>query len=299
MSLSPPPSASAALTSRDDRILLSTRILCAIIIPVLVVAFINLYFFPQLSGQRFSFAVHPDLQAVYVGSGYLGGAYLFLRALIGRRWHRVATGFPAVTAFTVTMLLVTLVSWGHFDLRHFAFQLWLVLYVITPVLVPLVWIRNRVTDPRTPEPDDVVVPTPVRRVVRALGCGLLVVAVVGFLFPQVLIASWAWALTPLAARLLTGWGMLLAVGNLVIAGESRWSGWRVAMESIALWHVLFLAGAVVYRNEFATGGLVNWFVLSAVAVLLLMAALYVGLEVRRRQLAALPQLQREDAKAAR
>ncbi len=275
--------------TRDDRIFASTRVIAAIIVPILVLAFLILYFTPQLSGQRFAFRIPSNLQAVYVGAGYLGGAYLFLHALLGRRWHRVAAGFPAIATFTVSMLLATVAQWGQFDLWRFAFQLWLVLYIVTPVLVPWIWLHNRVTDPGTPEPGDVVVPEAVRWAVRVLGLALIAVAVVGFVFPHVLIAFWPWALTPLSARLLAGWGALIGVGNVVIAGDSRWSAWRVGVESIALWHALFLAGAIVYRRDFTTGGLLNWYVLSVIGILLLITALYVGLEARRRQTAALPQ----------
>lgn len=281
---------------QDDRIFPSTRIISAVIVPILALAFVILYFFPQLSPQRFAFPVQPDLQALYIGAGYIGGAYLFLHAVFGRRphtgtgWHRVAAGFPAVTTFTVSMLLATIVHWSRFDLRRFPFQLWLVLYIVTPMLVPWMWLRNRVTDPGTPEPDDVIVPTRVRSAVRALGIGLTAFSVLSFIFPQLLIAWWPWNLTAFSARLLAGWGALIGVGNLAIAGDPRWSAWRVGVESIALWHLLFLIGAVFYRQEFNGGSLVNWYLLSVVAVLILMAALYVSMEAQRRQRTALPQV---------
>lgn len=264
---------------RDDRIYLSTRIIAAIIIPILGLAFVILYFFPQLSGERFAFRVAPDVMGVYIGSGYLGGAYLFAHALFGRRWHRVSAGFPAVTTFTISMLLATVLHWEHFDIHHFAFQLWLVLYIVTPVLVPWMWLNNRATDPGTPEPDDLVVPMPIRWVSLASGIGLTAFSAVCFLFPQLLIAVWPWRLTLLSARLLAGWGALIGVGNLALVADARWSAWKVAGESIWLWHALFLIGAVFYQRDFTNGSLFNWYGVSVIAFLIASAVLYVYMEV--------------------
>jgi hypothetical protein len=64
---------SAITTSKhDDRILPVTRIVSAIIVPFLVLAFLILYFYPDESGQRFAWAIYPRIQAMYVGAGYLG-----------------------------------------------------------------------------------------------------------------------------------------------------------------------------------------------------------------------------------
>jgi hypothetical protein len=84
-----------------------------------------------------------------MGAGYLGGSYLFLRALVGRRWHRVAAGFPAIAGFTVAMLLATILHWSRFDFSRLPAQLWLILYVVTPILVLWMWLRNRPADPHS------------------------------------------------------------------------------------------------------------------------------------------------------
>jgi hypothetical protein len=143
---------------------------------------------------------------------------------------------------------------------------------VTPFLVPWMWWRNRVTDLGVPEPGDRIVPPAARRALRGLGWLLAAFAAVGFLRPDLLAAIWVWRLTPLTARVLSGWFALLATGGIVIGRESRWSAWRVGMTSIGLWHVLVLVGAAVHRGDF-TGGLINWYTASVALVLLGMAAL--------------------------
>jgi hypothetical protein len=271
--VSPPPT---------DRILALTRAVAAAVIPFLWLAFVILFFLPEETGQRFAWEINPPLQAMYMGAGYLGGSLLFVHTVFGRRWHRVAAGFPAVTTFTIAMLLLTVMHWDIFDPGQLGFQLWLVLYVVTPFLVPWLWWRNRVADPGTPEADDVTVPRPARLALGALGVALLLYALITFALPELAAAVWPWSLTPLAARVLSGWLALLGVGGLVISRESRWSGWRVGLQAIGLWHALFLVAAVLRREDFTGGQLVNWYVLSVVVVLAGMGWLYATMERRRR-----------------
>jgi hypothetical protein len=181
------------------------------------------------------------------------------------------------------MLLATLLHWSRFDLGHFPFQLWLALYLITPFLVPWVWLHNRGADSGAPEAREVFVPAAVRWAAGLVGAGMLVIAIAGFVFPPVLIAVWPWPLTPLLARVLAGWGALIGVGNLAVAGERRWSAWRVSVESIGLWHLLFLVGAIFHAQDFTQGRFFNWYILSVAAVLIAMAALYLAMELRRRR----------------
>lgn len=272
------------VTNRDDRILPVTRVIAALVIPFLVLAFLILYFFPQSSGERFAWQITPNIMAVYIGAGYLGGAYLFLRALIGKRWHHVSSGLPAITAFTWAMLLATILHWSRFDIRHFPFQLWLILYVVTPFLVPWLWWHNRSTDSGAPDERDAVVPAAVRQVVRWLGAAMVAVGVAGFIWPSLLINAWPWALTPLLARVVAGWGFLIGVGNLMISAQARWSSWRVAVGSIASWHVLYMIGSVIHRQDFIGGQWFNWLNLSLLAMLVLVGLLYLRMENKTREI---------------
>jgi hypothetical protein len=138
----------------SDRTYPLTRIVAAIVVPFLVLAFAILCFYPDQSGDHFAWAIKPHMMAMFIGAGYIGGAYLFVRTALGSPWHRVAPGFLPVTAFTLSILVATVLHWARFDLRHFPFQLWLILYVVTPFLVPYLWMRNRVEDTGAPEEGD-------------------------------------------------------------------------------------------------------------------------------------------------
>ena len=85
----------------------------------------------------------------------------------------------------------------------------------------------------------------------------------------------------MTARLLAGWGALLGVGNLYIAGENRWSAWQTGVESIGIWHILFLIGAYFHREDFIGGSFLNWYVVSAIIISIVMLTLYASMEAKR------------------
>jgi hypothetical protein len=276
--------ASHVLTGvRDDRILPATRIVLCAVVPFLVLAFLILYFHPEQSGERFAWAIKPPMTAVFIGAGYLGGAYQFVRLIVGRRWHRYAIAFPPVSAFTVAMLGATIVHWDRFDLRHFPFQLWLGLYVVTPFLVTGLWLANRRTDPGTAEAGDPVVPAGVRTTFGTLGVIVLAGAIAAFIAPRLAVEIWAWPLTPLTARVIAGWFALMGVGAVALACEPRWSAIRVALQSFVVWHGLVLAGAFRHREDFGARGLANGYVVVTVIGLTGMVALYIAMERRARR----------------
>lgn len=266
---------------QDDRIMPLTRIVLVIVVPFLLLAFLILYLFPDRSGERFAWEIKPHMTALFIGSGYLAGAYMFLFAIFGKRWHVVKAAFPAVTFFTVAMLLATVLHWDRFNINHFPFQLWLVLYVVTPFLVPYIWIRNRASDTGVPGANDVPVPFLAKLAFVASGITGLILAFVMFISPQTMIAIWPWALTPLTARVLGGWFGLLGIGGLVASQDPRWSAWRVPLQSITLWGILIVIAALMNPEDFPDG-LWNPFTLGTAVVVVTLIAFQVGMELRGR-----------------
>lgn len=103
------------------------------------------------------------------------------------------------------MLGVTVLHWGRSDIHHLPFQLSLILYVVTPLLIPTPWIVNRRHDPARSGPGAIIVPAPARGLMGLIGAVLMASAPWMFLFPQDSVALWAWKLTPLTARVMAGW----------------------------------------------------------------------------------------------
>ena len=66
--------------SAEDRVLVSTRVVSAAIVPFLLLAFAVLVPWPTDTKRLFAWAIKPTMSAMILGSVYLGGAYFFVRA---------------------------------------------------------------------------------------------------------------------------------------------------------------------------------------------------------------------------
>jgi len=267
---------------KNDAIFPITRVVAAVIVPFLWLAFLILFFYPDVTGVRFAWPIKPHMTSLYMGAGYLGGSWLFVNTLFGKRWHRVQGGFPPVTAFTWFMLIATLMHWDRFSHGRLGFDLWLILYLVTPILVPALWFYNRRTDPGTPEESDVMVADWAMWLLRIVGAVGLLFAIAGFLYPPFIIRVWPWVLTPLTGRIMAGWIALLGVGALTMAADLRWTTWRVPFESILIWHVLVLVGVLTQEPDF-TMGVLNWYTALIVLMLAGIVFLYVMMESKRRR----------------
>ena len=291
---------------RDDRIFPEVRAIGALIVAVLIVAFIILYFMPEEVGKGglFSWKITPTMTPLLMGAGYISGGWFFFRLVFDKKWHHVGWGFLAITAFVWFMGLATLLHLDKFVPRDTAsFWAWMILYIITPFLIPFLWWRNRQTDPGTPDPDDVVVPTWVRQFATVAGAILLLVAVAVFLGADWVAANnpkvpalapngqdlWPWTTTPLTARVLAGWFALPGIVGLALARDSRWSAWRIMIEAQMVALVLILVGAARAWGEFHVASnplAVIGFIAGLAALLGGAVTLYGVMEMQRRRQAA-------------
>jgi len=264
----------------DDRILPITRIVAIIVIPFLWLAFLILFFFPDTTGERFAWLIKPHLTSLYIGAGYLGGSWLFIQAVFNKHWHRIKGGFLPITTFTWFMLIATILHWDRFSHGTLSFTLWLVLYAITPFLVPVIWILNRKADSGQPEESDLLIPTAILWAPRLIAFTGLVSAALGIFHPDTLISIWPWALTPLTARIMSGWIALLGMGGLTMSTDRRWSAWKVPLQSILIWHLFVLAAFGLKSGDF-TISIINWFTLSIGAMVFAILAYYFYMENKR------------------
>ena len=265
---------------KNDRILPLTRWVAVIVVPFLWLAFLILYFFPDSTGERFAWAIKPHMTSIYIGAGYLGGSWLFINAIFGKRWHRIQGGFWPVTTFTWFMLIATIVYWGRFIHANLGFILWLILYIVTPFLVPGLWFLNRKTDSGELEEEDLRISPLILWILRFGGLGVLIFVTTGVVNSAFMVRVWPWALSPLTALVMCGWIALLGVGALAMSFEPRWSGWKVPLVSILIWHVLVLLGALRNQADFKNG-VVNWYTLSILFMIGGILIFYALAELRR------------------
>ncbi len=267
--------------SRDDSVLPVTRWVARIIVPILALAFIILYSLPHRTTDYFAWTINPTMTPMMMGAGYLAGAYFFLRAATARRWHHVALGLPAVSAFVWFMGIATILHYDRFNHSHPAFIAWLILYAVTPFLIPALWWLNRKRDPGVSDTPEKQLSMPVRGVMALIGLINLGNAFLMLLWPAAYIPIWPWQLTPLTARVVAGWFALPGVVALGVAADSRWSAARITLQSQIFGIILILLGVARAWAEFDTAKVATWAFVGGLTVLLLVVVWLYGYMERR------------------
>ena len=275
--------AQKGISIRDDRVLFVTRAIAALVVPILVVAFGMLYFFPDNSGELFAWPIRPQMSAMMLGGTYLGGAYFFGRVIAAKRWHMVMLGWLPVSAFAGFLGIATLLHWDKFNQGHPSFILWAMLYLGLPVLLPLIWLRNRRTDPGRLAADDLQTPARLRTGLRLLGGLLTGVSLLLLAVPDVMIPTWPWTISALTARVMGAMFVLPGLVGLGIAADGRWSAARIIIEAQVFAIVLILGAALFSRSDFDWSQPVAWlFVGGMLAVGVFLVSVYVSMQRRVR-----------------
>ncbi len=272
------------VTSRtDDRILPVTRVVAALIVPFLVVAFAILYLLPDATDRLFAWTIMPRMSALLMGAGYVSGVYFFIRVVRAPRWHWVAQAFLPLTLFVCWLELATILHWDRFHHGHIAFVAWTAIYTLTPFILPALWLRNRTADPRTPDPGDVLVPRPLRGLMGLVGAVELALALIMFVLPSRVIDLWPWMLTPPTARTVSGWFALHGAIGLALAQEPRWSGMRIVLHTQMIGLTLILVAVARAWSDFNSTSPLTWvFVVGTSAWLVVLVAIHITLDARRR-----------------
>lgn len=262
--------------ARPDLVRPELRSIGIFILAVLITASVLLYVFPVEAGRTsdsflqpgaFAWPVKPEMTAMFMGSCYGAGAYFFHRVSFGGSWHAVAAYFPGIAVFAWLMAISTFLHWDRFNHGHVAFFAWLSLYVTTPLLVPLLYLRNRAADPGSANVADAVVARPLRALIGIGGAALLVIAVVMYVAPSIAIELAPWKLTPLTSRVIAAFLSASGTAALLLSRDPRWSAWQVFVRSAVFASALLLIAALRAWAEFDSSNALAYGFLAATGAL--------------------------------
>jgi hypothetical protein len=192
-----------------------------------VLTLLSLGRFPEETADRFAWPIEPTVMATALGAFYLALTPVLVLALVARRWANIRVIVLPALAFTTVELVATLLHWDKFSVGTAPFAVWLVSYVLPPplFLAGYLWHERR---GGVPPPVDRL-PAGLRAALLLAGGLLTVEGVVAFVHPGWLIDSFPWTLTPLTARVLSGW--LLLVGTLLLSMAREDDRTRVRLAS--------------------------------------------------------------------
>jgi hypothetical protein len=267
------------LLGRNDRVLLPTRLLGAVIIPFLLGAFAILYCFPQDTARLFAWPIRPTMTPMVLASAYFGGAYFFLRVLWERHWNAIKTGFVAVAMFAALLGVATIVHWDKFSHQNLTFWIWATLYFTTPFLVLGAWFSNQgVASP--PSPDELRLSRAAQWTIGLVGLVALVQGLTMFLAPTLVLPYWPWLLTLLTCRVM---GAIFCLGSagLAVLRDPRWSSVKLLLQVEMIMVVLILLAAVRALPEIEADKVLTW-LLGAGFVGVLAGSIYLWVSMSAR-----------------
>ena len=212
--------------------------------------------FPEDTADRFAWPIEPTVMAAALGAFYLALTPVLVLVLLARRWENIRVIVLPALVFTAFELVATLVHWDKFSVGTAPFNVWLVSYVVPPpvFLAGYLWHERQGGSPPPVER----LPGWLRRALLVVGALLTVEGVVAFIHPDWLIDSFPWTLTPLTARVLSGWLLLTATLLLSIAREDDRTRVRLASPFLVVLLPALVVEVLRYRDQVDAGSPRLW-----------------------------------------
>ena len=191
---------------------------------------------PADTASNFAWPIQPVVMAAVFGAFYVAVAPTFVLAVRAKRWEMVRVFVLPGVVFTTALLVATIIHWEKFSVGTAPFNLWLASYVLPPpiYLAAFLWHQRRATTSTATSTSDNPLPTVLRRMLVVLGGLLTAEAVFAFVSPSYLADEFPWTLTPLTARVLCGFLLLVSTLLLSIARENDRDRVRVVTPTLVV-----------------------------------------------------------------
>ncbi|HST04354.1 MAG TPA: hypothetical protein VLQ48_06410 [Chloroflexia bacterium] len=267
---------------KDDRLVplvyfsfVPLAILTAIFGPVLVL-------FPDSTQGYWSWEIKPAMSTVWLGASYAFGAIAIVTMLVVGKWRVAIVPIIGTWMFSLVVCAATLIHLDRFFLGTINFYVWFAIYMLLPVVLPVIWWLNRNQDPG-PQPDDLLISRTMA--VTAGGAGVVfgLLSLVLIFSPSTADAFWPWALTPLVSRIIGAWLLFIATGLVCLLFERRYLAYRYYLLPASFWFALFFVASFFHLDNFDFNRITTyvWFALTVGASLAAVGA-FLLLESRYR-----------------
>lgn len=257
------------------------RMTALLVMPVLFAAWVILFVFPGRTQQLWGWTIRPDMSAITMGAGYLGGVWFFSRVARATDSHQVAGGLLAATLFTTLLGITTVIHWELFNYDHVSFWAWAFLYFVSPPFLLVLFLANRPSTSTVP--GGAPVPRWVARTLGGIGAVQIVAALVWFADPAAFDGRTPWTIAPASARSLASFvaftGAFLA-WSLV---DRRFTALQAGLEAVTVGLVFTGIGAARAWDDFTGPDYARF---GYVAGLVSMLAALVALQLHMRRTGA-------------
>jgi hypothetical protein len=205
--------------------------------------------YPPLGG-RFAWNVENRQSSIYLGTGFLLRAGLFISIITARYWDEIRWMVWGNAVFAGVLLGVTMIWGERFHWRRFLAIGWLFLYIEEPV-----WMFSLVPEARAaaaaagPLPGAPVNPfltgVLVFEALVMLGVGIYLFFLDRFPNP-----IWPWKPDLVSARVLAGWPLAWAAWAPALAFAGSWAAARSGVVLNLVWLGMVLLSLLLFRSQF-------------------------------------------------
>lgn len=243
------------------------------VLALLILAVANglfLYLVPGRAATDYAWAIKPPINAAFFGAGYLAGTVATALVVFGARSWRSLRLLPLpLVVLSVTLLAATLIHADRFFWDYSPTWVWIGVYATVPPLVLAFWRLQERAEGPAPAADERL--DALRACSAGLGALLAVAGLALFAWPTQMADVWPWPLTPLLARVIAGWYLLVATALLTAAVSlRRCHEVPIPYATLGSWSALLLALPALYAGDLNQRpvALVVWLVVQALLLAL-------------------------------
>ena len=236
----------------------ATKVLLCVFVALTALATNQLYVLAEHTDEWFAWTIRPPLTAAFLGGGYGAGFLMVVLALRTHAWAHARVPVVTVLVFTILTLVATLLHRDRFHFEsagavaRFAAWFWLTVYIVVPVALTLLAVRQQRMpgdDPERRQP----LPTWLAVVLTVQGAIMLVVGVVLFVSPARAATLWPWTLTPLTARVVAAWLVAFGFASVLALVERDLERLEISAVAYTLFGLLQLAALARYSDTVRWG----------------------------------------------
>jgi len=251
----------------QNTVLMLTRVLAAIVIPILAAAFLILYVNPGTTGENFAWPIKPRMSSMMLGATYFTGVIYFSVVLRARYWHQVRLGLLPVALFASILGIATIIHWDKFSHDKFQFWLWVFLYWTLPFVIVYTWYRNEKSAGPIPEiPGEIMLGMRARVILAVIGSGLAVSSLLLFISPIFVAEYWPWKISALTGRITSAELGLFSFFMVEVAIVAKWSQVRSLLLPQLVSPFVFVFMIYVSWSDFNSENPLTWAFLAFVLV---------------------------------
>lgn len=236
---------------------------------------------PDSTQNYWSWEIKPAMSTVWLGASYAFGAVAIVTMLAVRKWRAAMVPIFGTWTFSLVVCAATLIHLDRFFLGTINFYVWFAIYILLPVVLPLIWWLNRTHDPG-PQPGDMLLSRTIAMAAASAGVVFGLLSLVLIFSPSTAAAFWPWTLTPLMSRIIGAWLLFIATGLVCMLFERRYIAYRYYLLPAALWFAIFFMASFFHIDnfDFSRPSSYLWFIitplasLSAIGAFLLMESRY-------------------------